>query len=302
MRIQAAIGPTMGGGMITGFGKIAARLIEVLTRFFEDNLPKFEETFNSIYGFMKRTWRFLTSLDDIFAPFREGSRIINQTFGPPIVAILMHFVDSFKALNKLAIDNEEAFLNFGKMLERTINFISDVLDLGKEIFTDNLEAITATMNTLLTVAEALLGVVKGLAAAGRGLGPIGSILSLGLGLGAIQGIQMFGNAKRGRKGQQPRKTIGQRLGGFSVAGMATMAAQVPVMGQAPEWATTAGMAGSGAAMMMKNPKTSMKVGLAAMSIPYLATALGSQTLLGGLTTGAAGGAALGGSLCGAKGA
>jgi hypothetical protein len=305
MRIQAAIGPTMGGGMITGFGKIAARLIEVLTRFFEDNLPKFEETFNSIYGFMKRTWAFLTSLDDIFAPFREGSRIINQTFGPPIVAILMHFVDSFKALNKLAVDNEEAFLNFGKMLERTINFISDVLDLGKEIFTDNLEAITATMNTLLNVAEALLGVFKGLAAAGRGLGPIGSILSLGLGIGAISAFQAGKgglNRLRGGPGRAGKPTLGGRIvGGVRnnpgmMMGGATMLGQVPIMGQSPEWAQTAGMLGSGASMMMKNPRTAMRVGLASMSIPYLATAMGSQTLLGGLLSGGVGGASLGASI------
>ena len=302
MRIQAAIGPTMGGGMIDGFGKGIVRLVEVLTRLFEDNLPKVEGTFNSIYGFMKRTWTFLTSLDDIFAPFREGSRIINQTFGPPIVAILMHFVDSFKTLNKLAVDNEDAFLNFGKMLERTINFISDVLDLGKEIFTDNLEAITATMNTLLTVAEALLGIVKGLAAAGRGLGPVGSILSLGLLAGGVQGFQMLGNAKRGIRGGKTKPTLLGRAGRAAarrpgmVAGGATLLGQVPIMGQAPEWAQTAGMMGSSASMMARKPKTAMRIGLASMSIPYLATAMGSQTLLGGLFSGGVGGASLGASI------
>ena len=142
MRIQAAIGPTMGGSMIDGLGKGITRLVEVLTRLFEDNLPKAEETFDSIYGFLRRTWKFLTSLDDIFRPFQEGSRIINETFGPPIVALVMHFVDAFKQLNKLAIDNEDAFLDFGKMLERTVNLISDLFDTAKEIFTDNLEGIT----------------------------------------------------------------------------------------------------------------------------------------------------------------
>lgn len=308
MRIQAAIGPSLGGEMIGGLSKGIAHLIEVFTRLFEDNLPKAQGIFESLYGFIKRTITFIRSIDDIFRPFQEGSRIINQTFGPPIVAFVMHFVDSFKQLNRLAVDNKDAFLDFGKMLERVINFISDVFDTMKEIFTDNLEAITATMNTLLTVAEALLGVVKGLAAAGRALGPVGSILSAGLLLTGVQGFQMAGNLKRGMAGKQGKPTLFGRASSAAarrpgmVAGGLTLAAQLPIMGKAPEWAQTAGMLGSGASMMMSDPKKAARMGLAAMSIPYLATALGSQTLLGGLTTGAVGGGALGTSIGGMYGA
>ena len=165
--------------------------------------------------------------------------------------------------------------------------------------------------------------VKGLAAAGRSLGPIGSILSLGLGIGAISAFQAGKgglNQLRGGPGRAGKPTLGGRavrgllnpgMGGVALSGLA----QVPVMGQAPELASTIGMMGSAGAMglsmqagNMKDPKTAAKMGkaanklgLAAMSIPYLATALQSQTLLGGLTTGAIGGAAAGG-IFGAQGA
>lgn len=336
-RIQAAIGPTMGGGMITGFGKIASRLIEVLTRFFEDNLPKFEETFNSIYEFMKRTWTFLTSLDDIFAPFREGSRIINQTFGPPIVALLMHFVDAFKQLNKLAIDNEDAFLDFGQMLERTVNFISSAFDLLKEVFTDNLDTITAGMNVLLTVAEAILGVFQGLQKVGKSLGPLGAILSAGLGIGLIGALQGGRNMKLRAGGKAQKGNVLSSMGGFfmggggggggggagfgygrgaglgfnarynasvaagklnnsRVMGGAGLLATLPLAGQAPELAMTAGAMGNMGAMFANNQKNALRIAGIATSIPYLATAMQSQTLLGGATTGAMGGAALGAAL------
>jgi hypothetical protein len=336
-RIRAAIGPSLGGGMIDGLGKGTSRLIEVLTRLFEDNLPKAKQTFEDIYKFIQRTWKFLTSLDDIFRPFQEGSKIINETFGPPIMAVVMHFVDAFKQLNRLAIENADSFRDFGQMLERTVNFISSAFDLLKEVFTDNLDTITAGMNVLLTVAEAILGVFKGLQKVGKSLGPLGAILSAGLGIGLIGALQGGRNMKLRAGGKAPKGNILSSMGGFfmggggggggggagfgyargagagfnarynasvaagklnnsRVMGGAGLLATLPLAGQAPELAMTAGAMGNMGAMFANNQKNALRIAGIATSIPYLATAIQSETLLGGLTTGAVGGAALGASI------
>lgn len=329
-RIRAAIGPTMGGELIDTTGRGVGRLIELFVRLFEDNLPKARDTFKEIYGFLRRSVDFIRRIDDIFRPFQEGSRIINQTFGPPIMALIMHFVDAFKQLNRLAVENEDAFLRFGDNLKRTVELISDGFDVIKEVFVNNLDAINVAFESVLNVAELLMGVVKGLATAGRELGPLGNIMSLAMGLTMFGGFQMLGNVRRGRRGIAPKGTIfsgaanllnrgyygpyvapfgrpssaggrGLDLGkqarmlpqapGF--AGMVGLLGQLPIMGQAPSWAGTAGMLGGTAALLTSNRQRSAQLAAVSLAIPYLATAARAQTALGGLTSGMIGGGGLG---------
>jgi len=157
-------------------------------------------------SFMKSFNQFKNSLEK----FREGSRIISETFKGPLLAIFRIFGRNAESLGYLAEDNEEQFKAWGSALENLIFAIGDWFGALKVAFTEALPVLTSIVNILTKLINGMASLVRGIGTfklgggegflgmggsgggpngtVGGGLGPgIGSLFTLGLLFGGFKG-------------------------------------------------------------------------------------------------------------------
>lgn len=167
-------------------------------------------------SFMKSFNQFKHSLEK----FREGSRIISETFKGPLLAIFRIFGRNAENLGYLAQDNEEQFKAWGGALENLIFAIGDWFGALKVAFTEALPVLTSIVNVLSKLINGMASLVRGIGTfklgggegflglggsgggpsgtVGGGLGPgIGSMVALGLMFGGFKGSRTAYRMRRG---------------------------------------------------------------------------------------------------------
>jgi len=183
-------------------------------------------------SFMKSFNQFKNSLEK----FREGSRIINETFKGPLLAIFRIFGRNAEQLGYLAEDNEEQFTAWGSALERLIFAIGDWFAALKVAFTEALPVLTGIVDILTKLINGMASLVRGIGTfklgggegflgmggsgggpsgtVGGGLGPgIGSLVTLGLLFGGFRGSRTAYRIRRAGRG-----TVGDAMDQASVFG------------------------------------------------------------------------------------
>lgn len=179
--------------------------------------------FGASEWFKRTTASFLKSFNQFkhsLEKFREGSRIITETFKGPIFAIFRIFGRNAESLGYLAQDNEEQFTAWGDALERLILSIGDWFAALKVAFTEALPVLTAIVNVLSKLINGMASLVRGIGTfrlgggegflgmggtgggpsgtVGGGLGPgIGSLVTLGLLFGGFKGSRTAYRMRRG---------------------------------------------------------------------------------------------------------
>lgn len=179
--------------------------------------------FGASEWFKRTTASFLKSFNQFkhsLEKFREGSRIITETFKGPIFAIFRVFGRNAESLGYLAQDNEEQFTAWGDALERLVLSIGDWFAALKVAFTEALPVLTAIVNVLSKLISGMASLVRGVGTfklgggegflgmggtgggpsgtVGGGLGPgIGSLVTLGLLFGGFKGSRTAYRMGRG---------------------------------------------------------------------------------------------------------
>lgn len=179
--------------------------------------------FGASEWFKRTTASFLKSFNQFkhsLEKFREGSRIITETFKGPIFAIFRIFGRNAESLGYLAQDNEEQFTAWGDALERLVLSIGDWFAALKVAFTEALPVLTAIVNVLSKLISGMASLVRGIGTfrlgggegflgmggtgggpsgtVGGGLGPgIGSLVTLGLLFGGFKGSRTAYRMGRG---------------------------------------------------------------------------------------------------------
>lgn len=173
-------------------------------------------------SFMKSFNQFKNSLEK----FREGSRIITETFKGPLLAVFRIFGRNAESLGYLAQDNEEQFKAWGGALENLIFAIGDWFAALKVAFTEALPVLTSIVNVLSKLINGMSSLVRGigtfklgggegfLGMGGSGGGPSGTVGGgLGPGIGSLVTLGLlFGGLKGTRTAYRMRRGIGGRGG------------------------------------------------------------------------------------------
>ena len=188
-------------------------------------------------SFMKSFNQFKNSLEK----FREGSRIITETFKGPLLAIFRIFGRNAEQLGYLAEDNEEQFIAWGSALERLIFAIGDWFAALKVAFTEALPVLTGIVNILTKLIDTMSGVIRGigtfrlgggegfLGMGGRGEGPSGTVGGgLGPGIGSLVTLGLlFGGLKGSRTAYRIRRAGRGTVGDLMNPASKYAAAQTP---------------------------------------------------------------------------
>lgn len=209
-RTEGIISGFATGTMMPGLITIGDTIEEFSVKLLRDYLPKISGGANWLrktFSDLKASFaQFVNSLDK----FRAGSKIITDTFGEPLLALIKGFGRNAEQLGYLAEDNEEAFLKWGKALEGLIFSLFDFFAAMKVAFTEALPVLTQIVNGLASLVRGLSAVISLTGTLGGGGGKSGTI-NAGMGPVLSSAITM-GLMYAGFKGRRRNR----RDGGFGV--------------------------------------------------------------------------------------
>ncbi len=206
-RTESIISEFATAKMLPGLMTIGDSLEEFSVKLLRDYLPKISggaDWLRKTFSDLKASFaQFVKSLDK----FRAGSKIITDTFGEPLLALVKGFGRNAEQLGYLAEDNEEAFLKWGKALEGLIFSVFDFFAAMKVAFTEALPVLTQIVNGLASLVRGLSAVISLTGTLGggggksgtidAGMGPVlSSALTMGLMYAGFKGRRRF----RGRGG------------------------------------------------------------------------------------------------------
>jgi hypothetical protein len=206
-RTETIISEFATAKMLPGLMTIGDSLEEFSVKLLRDYLPKISggaDWLRKTFSDLKASFaQFVKSLDK----FRAGSKIITDTFGEPLLALVKGFGRNAEQLGYLAEDNEEAFLKWGKALEGLIFSVFDFFAAMKVAFTEALPVLTQIVNGLASLVRGLSAVISLTGTLGggggksgtidAGMGPVlSSALTMGLMYAGFKGRRRF----RGRGG------------------------------------------------------------------------------------------------------
>jgi hypothetical protein len=174
-RTEGIISGFATGTMMPGLITIGDTIEEFSVKLLRDYLPKISggaDWLRKTFSDLKASFaQFVNSLDK----FRAGSKIITDTFGEPLLALVKGFGRNAEQLGYLAEDNEEAFLKWGKALEGLIFSIFDFFAAMKVAFTEALPVLTQIVNGLASLVRGLSAVISLTGTLGGGGGKSGTI-------------------------------------------------------------------------------------------------------------------------------
>lgn len=174
-RTEGIISGFATGKMMPGLITIGNTIEEFSVKLLRDYLPKISGGANWLrktFSDLKASFaQFVNSLDK----FRAGSKIITDTFGEPLLALVRGFGRNAEQLGYLAEDNEEEFLKWGKALEGLIFSLFDFFAALKVAFTEALPVLTQIVNGLAALIRGLSTVIGLTGKLGGGEGKSGTI-------------------------------------------------------------------------------------------------------------------------------
>jgi len=209
-RTEGIISDFATGTMMPGLITIGDTIEEFSVKLLRDYLPKISggaDWLRKTFSDLKTSFsQFVNSLDK----FRRGSKIITDTFGEPLLALVKGFGRNAEQLGYLAEDNEEAFLKWGKALEGLIFSIFDFFAAMKVAFTEALPVLTQIVNGLASLVRGLSAVISLTGTLGggggnsgtvnAGMGPVlSSALTMGLMYAGFKGRRRFRGGNIGAK-------------------------------------------------------------------------------------------------------
>ena len=211
-RTEGIISNFATGTMMPGLITIGDTIEEFSVKLLRDYLPKISggaDWLRKTFSDLKASFaQFVNSLDK----FRAGSKIITDTFGEPLLALVKGFGRNAEQLGYLAEDNEEAFLKWGKALEGLIFSIFDFFAAMKVAFTEALPVLTQIVNGLASLVRGLSAVISLTGQLGGGEGKSGTINA---GMGPVLSSALtIGLMYAGYKGRR-RNRRGEGFGGKS---------------------------------------------------------------------------------------
>ena len=198
-RMSGALGAFGGGSLIEGLVTGLTKVIDISMTLFEKYLPMSKNMFSGVGSSFDKARKFFTDFKDVFKGFSEGGKVMTDTFGPPLIAVLKGFGESFSTMNRLAVDNKEDFIAFGGALTNVFTAIQDAFNGFKELVVTNLPGITKLFNVLAGVVNFLREAIEGVMSVFKGIGGDagGSLGTLALIGGGIYGMGKMKNFKAG---------------------------------------------------------------------------------------------------------
>lgn len=199
MRISGALGKFGSDSVLDGLVKVLTKVINLTATLFEKYLPQSKSMFSGFGTFFDKARKMFTDFSAGLKGFSEGAKVITDTFGPPIIALLKGFQESFGTLSRLSVENRDDFVAFGDSLTNVFTAIQDAFNGFKELVFTNLPGITKLFNVLATVVNFLREAIEGVMTVFKGIGGDagGALGTLALVAGGIYGMGKLKNYKAG---------------------------------------------------------------------------------------------------------
>jgi hypothetical protein len=199
MRISGALGKFGSDSILDGLVKVLTKVIDLTANLFDKYLPQSKTMFSGFGTFFDKARKMFNDFNAGLRGFSEGAKVITDTFGPPIIAVLKGFQESFGTLSRLAVENRDDFVAFGDSLTNVFTAIQDAFNGFKELVVTNLPGITKLFNVLATVVNFLREAIEGFMTVFKSIGGDagGAIATLALVGGLIYGKGKLNNYKAG---------------------------------------------------------------------------------------------------------
>lgn len=211
-RISADLGMFGSGKLMDDIVKVTAKLTDLFVTLFEKYLPQSEGMLGKLGGFFSGIGDIFMKIRQFLEPMREGAKVITDTFGPVVLNILKGFGDSMGLIARLAVENQDAFQEFGNALTNVFDTVQRFFNDFKKTFVASMPFLTNLMNVfstavggVLTVLEKLFNLV--------GDGPQAGLLAVLLGGGAMVGLSQLKDYGLGKN--RNRGGMGDWLSGAS---------------------------------------------------------------------------------------
>lgn len=185
--------------LVSGFIKLEDALVNMFRKW----LPASTGMLKNFVNWWEKVVFVFKNLRERLQPLLDGGRAIMDVFGPAFTRIFTGFTDKYSSLGGLFVDNREEFERFGNNLKRFVDLFWEFGETLDTAFTKALPIINAVAEAFMTVAEAVLSIVRGLAMLGSG-----GLGGFGAGLGGMAALGMMFGAKGmliGKKGPDGRQ-------------------------------------------------------------------------------------------------
>ena len=178
-------------GLVSGFLKLE----EAMVRLFRKYLPDSAVMLKNFAGWWDKVVFVFKNLRERMQPLLDSGRAVMDVFGPAFTRIFTAFGEKYGTIGDLVKNNREEFDRLGVNLERFVNLFFDFGATLDTAFTKALPIINSLAEAFMTIAEAILGITRGLT--NLPLGGVGGMAAL---FGMFAGKRMI----IGKSGPQGR--------------------------------------------------------------------------------------------------
>lgn len=201
-------------GLVSGFIKLE----DAMVRLFRKYLPESVGMLRNFVSWWDKVVFVFKNLRERMEPLLEAGRAVMDIFGPAFTQIFSRFGDKYGEIGVLIADNREEFDRLGVNLERFVNLFFDFGTTLETAFAKALPIINSLAEAFMTIAEAVLSIVRGLAGFGgsSGIGGMAALYAMFAGKRMIIGKKgADGRRQRGVKAVPGVAFAQNKLSGFN---------------------------------------------------------------------------------------
>jgi len=222
LRIQANMQMFARGSFLDGLVGTFEKISNWTVKTFNEDLPKAIGMIDRLRDRFRGVGETFKRIGAALEPLREGSRVLQEAFGPFVRALFTEFGQGVKDLSDLFVKNRSGLIEFGESLKTLLESIGDLFGEIKKAIVQSLPTLSKLVNVLAQIVGLITALVGGFNSMGEG-GSVGMLIGL-----ATLGLAMKGG--KGGRGGAGGGGMGLLRGGMGAGGGGS-------------WLTRAGTAG-----------------------------------------------------------